>query len=176
MEELPLDRSGVRAGRVTLERRGCCVQVTASMDSPGDGLYRAFLLGERGELPLGVMEPANGALTLRRSFYLRELTALGTLSRGEARRSFSFSAERDWQRTDCPAQLLKDESLRRRAEALSAGWWRRERGVLLLALPLEEGRPFPLETLFCLARVERIEGVTAVVYRFDGEGRPSPPR
>ena len=49
------------------------------------------------------------------------------------------------------------------------GWWRREGSVLLLALPLEEGKPFPLEALFCLGRIQRVEGSRCVVYAFREE-------
>ena len=40
---------------------------------------------------------------------------------------------------------------------------------LLLALPLEEGRPFPLEALFCLGRIQRVEGRRCVIYAFREE-------
>ena len=45
----------------------------------------------------------------------------------------------------------------------------REEPLLLLALPAEEGRPFPLECLFCLGRLERVEGQRCVVYAFQEE-------
>ena len=41
--------------------------------------------------------------------------------------------------------------------------------LLLLALPLEPGAPFPLEALFCLGRVEQVEGTRCVVYAFREE-------
>ena len=45
----------------------------------------------------------------------------------------------------------------------------RSRLSLLLALPLEEGRPFPLEALFCLGRIQRVEGRRCVIYAFREE-------
>ena len=45
----------------------------------------------------------------------------------------------------------------------------REGELLLLALPLEPGAPFPLEALFCLGRVEQVEGTRCVVYAFREE-------
>ena len=50
-------------------------------------------------------------------------------------------------------------------------WWRKEGGLLYLALPLAEDRPFPLETLFCLARLETVAGCLCAVYAFR-EGEP----
>ena len=45
----------------------------------------------------------------------------------------------------------------------------------LLALPAEAGRPFPLECLFCLGRLERVEGEVCVVYAFQEEEPVLPP-
>lgn len=173
MERLPLYCQGERRGEVTLSLwgpNGARTEIIASMDDPGDGLYRAFLLGERGELPLGVLAPENGRLTVCRRFYHRDLEVLGKPVRGEARRSFPFENTGDgWRETRCPARLFQDEFLVERLRGVGRGWWRRDGGVLLLALPLENGKPFPLEALFCLGRVQRVEEVRCVVYAFQEE-------
>jgi len=153
MERLPLYCQGERRGEVALALwgpNGARTEIRASMDDPGDGLYRAFLLGEEGELALGVLAPEDGRLAVCRRVYNRDTAALGRLLRGEARRSFRFEETGlCWRETGCPAQL--------------------EGSVLLLALPLEEGRPFPLEALFCLGRIQRVEGTRCVVYAFREE-------
>ena len=137
---------------------------------PGDGLYRAFLTGEGGELALGVLAPEEGRLTVRRRLYHRDVAPLGKLLRGEARRSFRFQETGlCWRETACPAQLFRGRFLRERLQNRGRAWWRREGTVLLLALPLEEGKPFPLEALFCLGRIEEIEGRRCVVYAFREE-------
>lgn len=54
MERLPLNCQGERRGEVTLALwgpNGARTEIIAQMDDPGDGLYRAFLLGERGARP-----------------------------------------------------------------------------------------------------------------------------
>ena len=149
---------------------GARVEIRVSMPDPGDGLYRAFLLGEQGELPLGVLAPEGGRLCVCRRVYHRDLEALGKPVRGEARRSFLFeNAGGCWRETCCPAQLFQDRFLTERLRCIGRGWWRRDDGVLLLALPLERGKPFPLETLFCLGSVQCVEGVRCVVYAFREE-------
>lgn len=177
MERLPLtSQSGVR-GEVSVCPQGARTEVRCSLPDPGDGLYRAFLLGEGGELPLGVLAPENGALALCRRLYSRDVAALGGLLRGEARRSFRFQdvpqgAQPDrpcWRETRCPAQLFQSRFLQSRLRPIGRAWWRREGLLLRLALPLEEGRPFPLEALFCLGRVCFVEGVRCVVYAFREE-------
>lgn len=87
------------------------------MADPRDGLYRAFLVGERGELPLGVMEPDHGTLTVCRRIYARDIAALGTLRRGEARLSFRFG-ESAWQEVRDPGQLVSVPELRQRLEKI----------------------------------------------------------
>ena len=52
---------------------------------------------------------------------------------------------------------------------MERAWWRREDGLLLLALPVAEDAPFPLEAMFCMARVEQVEGLLCAVYSFREE-------
>ena len=171
MEEIRLFCGGQPRGTVTLEQGDSRREVRAAMADPRDGLYRAFLVGERGELPLGVMEPDHGALTVCRRIYARDIAALGTLRGGEARLSFRFG-ESAWQEVRDPGQLVSVPELRQRLEKIHRAFRRREGERLLLALPVEEGKPFPLETLFCLARVRPVEGQLCAVYAFDREGKP----
>lgn len=174
MEEIRLFCGGQPRGTVTLDRGDSRREVRAEMADPGDGLYRAFLVGERGELPLGVMEPQQGALAVCRRLYARDVAALGALRRGEARLSFRFG-EGAWQAVREPGRLLVDPALRRCLEGTPRALRRREGERQLLAFPVEEGRPFPLEPLFCLARIRRVEGQLCAVYAFDREGRPLSP-
>lgn len=172
MERIELYCGGRAAGEITLESVGSQIEVRGAMAAPGDGLYRAALLGERGELPLGVMEPGGGQLTLRRRLYRRDVATLGPLLRGEARRSFAFSEQRLWRRTARPGDLFQSRWLRERLADCGTALWRREGERLCVALPYAPARPFPLETLFCLARLERIDGKRWVVYSFDRAEKP----
>lgn len=169
MERVKLYCRGQCRGEITLRPEGGRTQVRAAMEDPGDGLYRAVLWGEDGQLPLGVLAPERGALELRRMLYSRDVAALGPLLRGEARCSFRFR-DSGWQESCRPAELVEDPFLRQRLGATGSAWWRREDGLLYLALPLAADRPFPLEALFCLARLEQVAGETCAVYAFrDGE-------
>ena len=177
MERLPLTGPNGERGELTVCPQGVRTELRACLDDPGDGLYRAFLLGEHGELALGVLAPEGGRLALCRKLYSRDVAALGPLLRGEVRRSFRFQdaprtvqAESScWRETCCPAQLFQSLFLQSRLRPIGRAWWRREGVLLTLALPLEDGRPFPLEALFCLGRVQCVEGVRCVVYTFREE-------
>lgn len=174
MERCKLYCRGRVLGEITLCPQGTRTRVEARMEDPGDGLYRAVLVGERGTLKLGVLEPKGGFLQLCRCPYSRDVESLGPLARGEANCSISFGTT-PWQSTDRPADLLRDPLLSRRLENCRRAWWRREGELLRLALPLEPGKPFPLEALFCLARIEGVEGVECAVYAFDAGGTPMLP-
>lgn len=174
MEQLTLFCRGLPCGEIILSRggaNGTKWDISAAMDDPGDGLYRAFLLGEAGELPLGVMAPDdNRKLSACRKCYYRDVEKLGKLLQGEARRSFRFqNAAPCWRETHCPAQLFRDNFFVQRLRNQGLAWWRREEDVLLLALPLENGKPFPLDALFCLGCVRCVEGRWCVVYAFKEE-------
>lgn len=172
MEQVKLYCRGVSCGSVTLREAEGRLEIRAEMADPGDGVYRAVLVGERGELSLGVMEPKDGALVLRRRPELCDVARVGAVRSVQAGCSFPFRKKSAWQATDCPAGLFADAFLRLGLAGQPCAWWRRERGRLVVALPLKTDAPFPLEALFCFARVERVEGVVCVVYAFDEREMP----
>lgn len=168
MERVKLYCREACCGEITLHPEGNRTEIRAAMDDPGDGLYRAALSGEQGRLLLGVLEPAGRELRLCRRLYSRDVAGLGPLRRGEAWCSFRFQ-ETVWRESSQPAQLFQGKFLQSRLRGVERAWWRREGELLLLALPLEEGKPFPLEALFCLGRLEQVEGRSCVVYTFRQE-------
>ncbi len=56
MERVKLYCRGEDLGEVLLRSEGVRTEIRAAMPDPGDGLYRALLIGRDGQLPLGVME------------------------------------------------------------------------------------------------------------------------
>ena len=174
MERVKLYCGGEQRGEVSLQPEGNRVRIRSAMTDPGDGLYRAALSGPGGQTLLGVMEPAGGELVVCRRLYARDVSALGTPLRGEAWCSFRFQ-DAGWRETDCPARLFRDRFLQNRLRSVGRAWWRREGDLLLLALPLEDGEPFPLEALFCLARIGQVEGRRCAIYAFKEEEPVLPP-
>ncbi|MBR3704070.1 MAG: hypothetical protein IKM11_01065 [Oscillospiraceae bacterium] len=172
MEQVAVYCRGVRCGDAVLRADGARAEICVRMRDPGDGLYRAVLEGERGELPLGVLEPQNGELLLRRRPARRELERMGTVRCVRAVCSFLFDEKQVWNETDDPSQLLRSADYRCRLTRCSRAWWRRGQGSLMLALPLREDTPFPLESLFCFARVEHVEDTLCAVYAFDEREMP----
>ncbi len=172
MQQIGLYCRGVCCGEVTLQERGERVEICAQMQDPGDGLYRAVLEGECGELSLGVMEPKAGALILRRRPARSEMSRLGAVRRVRVGCAFPFGKKRIWNKTMQPTELFRDDFFHQRLSGQPYAWWRQEQGILTMAFPWKSDIAFPLDALFCFARVERIEEELCVVFAFDTQERP----
>lgn len=163
---LPLLLSGVRTGEVRTAEDGCVRAVCARRE---DGLYRAYLEGEEGRALIGVLEPRDARMTAQRRFSREELAALGSLRCGRAVCSFLFGQD-GW--GDPPPRFFGDERLERARKAVEGARFRRTGERRELALPYAPDAPFPLEELFCLARIQSVCGRLCAVYCVDGDGRP----
>ena len=172
MERLKVYCRGACRGEASLSRQDGRAEILIRMDDPADGLYRAILLGTDGEMALGIMEPEGGALALRRKPPLKDLERLGDLREVQTVCAFSFRKKRLWQRSEHPCELVESAFLKERLTAVPFAWWRKEEDRLLLALPLEPDRPFPLESLFCLARIGSVEGARCAIYTLDSHEIP----
>ena len=161
-----------RAGTVRLTEEPGRVRAELRCRRDLSGLFRSFLLGAAGELPLGVLAPEGESLTLRRVLSAREVAALGPIRRGEMRLSFSFRREAEWRRLEEGERPLPRESPAAALEGTRGALWRERRGHGQLAVPFDSRRPFPLPALFCFARVDRIGGELYAVFTFDAGGSP----
>ncbi|MBQ0038785.1 MAG: hypothetical protein KBS74_08985 [Clostridiales bacterium] len=124
------------------------------------GLHRVYAQGERGRLLLGVLEGGH----LRRRFSETLTAPIGRVLCGRTEES-AAPAEGAW--TDAPDEThpqfppLPPETL-----------FCRRGGRYYLAIPYAEGEPFPLEELFCFARVCTVDGRLRAVFAFDRQGNP----
>ena len=166
---------GAELGSATVLERAGRVEIGVELSDPGDGLYRAVLVCERGDLSLGVLQPKDGKLVLLRRPEKQELVRLGEIRSVQVGCSFPFGKKTVWNKTVEPCVLVKDAALARRLELLGTAYWRRSGDVLSLAFPLKADEPFPLETMFCFASVEWVEGERCAVYRFDADENPKMP-
>ena len=174
MDKFPLLWENRPAGELSAERDGPCTWFTAQCQLPKPGLWCAWVVGEAGELRLGLLERSGDSLTLRRRFSQRMTQPLGRLLRGELRPA-GKTAERPpaWDPAPQPESLFSSPPWpRERLRGTDGALFRREGGRLLLALPYDPGRPFPLALLFCFARIQTIRGSAYAVYAFGSSGEP----
>lgn len=167
-------------GRLTVRREGTRVEVRSRISDDGQGLYKVWLLGPGGELPLGTLLPEGRELRLERRLDGPRLEAQGFWPPSGAlvRRTFTFGAQkkhpaqgpRGFARVR-PDQVLGDPVLR-----VSGGtgelWTKRAGEESLLLVPFYPGKPLPLAPAFCLMRVVEREGARWAALRLDERGWP----
>ena len=163
----------VRGGRLTVEREGTQVHITAECPDNGDGLYKASAHGACGDFSLGALTQEKGMLRLIRRLPLRVLEQAGCwpITGGEITLVYPFPVK-NWIVAERPEQLTDDPVLRGALAGQSLLLCRREDGSFTLAGKFDPCAPFPVPPLFCFARVERIEGVPYVLFTFDQNGIP----
>jgi hypothetical protein len=158
-------------GELAVTDDGGLVRLEAQREDDGRGLYKVWLQGEgSGRLLLGTLCPDGGRLRLCRRLTRQSLTASGCWPLAGARCVLAWSFGRGWIRSLCPP--VADGVVGPGLEGRQVLQHRQEGGGFRLAFPLDPRRPFPLPALFCIGRVERVEGEVCVVYDFDGQGRP----
>ena len=146
MDKFPLLWKERSVGELTAEREALYTCFSVRCALPGEGLWCAWAVGDRGELRLGVLEPQGDAAVLRRRFSHRMTAPAGRLLRGEVR----------------PASPPEE----------AAGDWAPAEAEALFAVPYDPRRPVPLTGLFCFARPCRVRGERYWVYAFDSRERP----
>lgn len=167
-------------GRMTVRRDGGRVEVRARIPDDGRGLYKVWLLGAGGELPLGTLLPEERELRLERRLDGLRLEAQGFWPPSGAlvRRTFTFGAQkkhpaqgpRGFARVH-PDQVLGDPVLR--ASGGTGELWSKRAGAEnLLLVPVHPGKPFPLVPAFCLMRVVERDGAHWAALRLDERGWP----
>ena len=166
-----------RGGFLTIAQEGGRVHLEAERPEDGRGLYKVWLNGVgEGTYLLGTLAPEGKSLRLRRTVSRGELERSGCWPVEGARAvlAFPFAREGQWYCEGRPGQFVRDPVVRRQI-----------RGPMLccragdgtrLAAPFRTDSPVALETLFCLARVELLEGRPHLVWHFDGKGDPVVPK
>ena len=172
--ERKLDMRG--GGTLTLRLDETRVQLDAVRPRDDRGLYKVWLLGQRGgRMLLGTMAPEGNVLRLRRTISQGELERAGCwpAAGAEAPMAFPFQGGERWYREAHPERLIRDPLLR--GQVKDPMLCRKDGEGFQLAAPFRTDGPVALEPLFCLARPQRLKGKIHLVWTFDREGRPKIP-
>ncbi len=172
MDKFPLLWDGKASGELTTEREALYTWFSASCQLPQKGLWCAWVVGERGELRLGILEPAGKQASIRRRFSDRMTMPLGKILRGELRRADVPAGTEAWEAAPEPGRLFRAGWLRQRLRGMTGALTRTENGRRYLALLYDKEKPFPLTTLFCFARIRCIQGRNYAVFAFDDRETP----
>ena len=164
-------------GQLYIQDEGGLVCFEATRPDDGRGLYKVWLSGEGGRVLLGTLVPEGGRLHLCRRMTKAALERAGCwpVTAGECVLAFAFEkGAGEWGQEKHPERLFQDESLRRMVAGRSM-LLRTEKEGFCLRAGFDPRHPFPLPALFCLARVERVQGQVCVLFSFDRKGNPIMP-
>lgn len=163
-------------GVLTARQEGTQVRLEAVRPKDDRGLYKVWLLGRKGgRMLLGTMVPEGNALRLGRTCAVSALERAGCwpLAGAEGALAFRFGQETGWRGETHPERHIQDPVLRQQLKG--PVMVRRAGQGVDLAVPFRTDYPVPMPALFCLARIEQVEGRPCLVWRFDQEGRPEVP-
>ena len=133
-----------------------------------EGLWCAWAVGETGNLRIGVLEPENGCLQIRRRFSKRLTDPLGPILRGELRPL--GEGREQWE--PLRPELLRSPYLRCRLGGLSDVLTCRP-GRAVSSPSHGMTRPlFLWKPCFAFARSRRLQGRAYWVFRFDDREWP----
>ena len=187
MGKLPIVYGGETIGEAetTRERLYTCVSVRVA---PRRGLWRAWAVGDAGEIRIGTLEPVNGQSAICRRFSRQALSQAGELWRVELRPDESkvpqeTGAERPeasadesaeaWRRSGQGQRLFRNVRFQRQLRNVREALTRTDGERRRVALVREDDAPFPLPELFCLASAARIGAKDYWVFSFDRQGWPA---
>ena len=193
MDRLPILCGGERVGEADAEqeRLYTCLRVRVASRR---GIWRAWAVGERGEIRIGTLEPVGGESVIARRFSRQSLSKVGTLSRVEIRpagveespansagqsdrtpanttASATSATPEAWTRAgDGP--LFRTRRFRRQSRHVRDALTSTDGDRRRVALLRDENAPFPLPELFCLASPARIGARDYWVFAFDRQEWP----
>lgn len=167
MDQVPILWNRATIGELTLEPEGLYIRFTARCRVP-EGLWHLWLIGDRGELRLGVLEPEGSYFVIRRRCSAQTAAPLGAVLRGEVRSA--TREETEWEQF--PESERPSHWLRRQLRGQKDLWRRKEGDRTYLAVPYDKENAFPLLPLFCFARVRPVRGTLCAVFAFDADGWP----
>ena len=167
MDKYPVFREEQAVGELTVAPEALYTAFSVSCRGR-EGLWCAWAVGERESLRIGVLEPENGCLQIRRRFSKQLTAPLGPILRGELR---PLGDERErWE--SLGPELPRSPYLRCRLGGLSGVLTCKTENGRLIAVPRDDAAPFPLEAMFCFAHARRVKGRACWVFRFDDREWP----
>lgn len=172
MDKFPLIWRERTLGELSVEREALYTWFTVWCRLPEPGLWCAWAVGEQGQLRLGVLEPQNGKLTIRRRFSRRMTEPLGKLVQGELRPA---AGETTWEPLGDPAAHFHSAYVQNQLRGVEGVRTRAEGNCRYVAIPYDGRRPFPLTAMFCFARVGTVDGRRCVVFALNEKEWPEVP-
>ena len=156
MDKFPIWLDGASVGELTVERERCYTRFAAQVRLSPDDLWCMWIVGERGELRLGVLVQGKTDIKIRKRFSDQLVLPIGGILRGEIRRVGSVRSE--WERISSVDEITNSEWLQKKLRG-QGGLLRKRCGKgQYIAIPYDKEKYFPAIELFCFARLLDVGG------------------
>ena len=157
-------------GQLILEKENLYTWFHVQCHLPEKGLWCAWVIGEQGELRLGILEPEGERFVIRRRYSERLTSPLGNILNGEIRPAFCH--EERWEAILEPYKQIHNPWLRQQLCEIRGVLVCMEAEMLLVAVPYDRRSSFPLVSLFCFADIRTIRKQNYAVFAFDKTNCP----
>ena len=158
MDKFPIVfAGGSTAGELEVEREKRRTCFTAQVCLPEDGLWCLWVIGDKEELRLGVLDPNAGDVLLRRRFSDQLVMPIGNVVRGEIRPVEERIHE--WEPVVSIEQVFMSAWLRKKLCRQNGMLRKRCGSVQYIAIPYDKENGFTAIELFCFAQLLDVGGI-----------------
>ncbi|WP_409968581.1 hypothetical protein RFF05_00925 [Bengtsoniella intestinalis] len=162
MDKVALLRDGKTVGEMTIAPEGLYTVFHACVFALEDAVQAVYLVGETGEIRLGVLEKKGLGGDIVRRLSNQSYRPIGKVKHGAVR----LAQDSPWQplgQGQCP--YLKGQKV-------GDGWWKPWGGGVKIAVPYSPSKPYPLMRFFCFAQMEQIEKTPYLVVALSEQEHP----
>ena len=170
MDKIPVLWNNTQIGQLILEREKLYTWFQVRCHLPQSGLWCAWVIGDAGELRLGILEPEGECFAIRRRYSDRLTAPIGTVLNGEIRPA--FCDEGKWEPVAEPYRQIREPWLRQQLQKTQGALMRVETETMFIAVPYDRKCSFPMVPLFCFAEIRTIRKRNYAVFAFDETHRP----
>lgn len=166
MDKFPVVLAGEGdVGELTVEREMRHTCFVAQVCLPQDGLWCLWVVGDKGTLRLGVLEPNTGDVLLRRRFSEQLVMPIGKVVRGEIRPVKERGYE--WEPVMSGEQVFMSAWLQKKLCGQGGMLRKRCGDIQYIAIPYDKCNAFTAVELFCFARLLDIRGALYLTLCFN---------
>lgn len=171
MDKYPVREDGRIVGEMTAQQQG--LYTALSVVCPHrPGLWCAWAAGRGEALRIGILEPLDGSLHIRRRFSPAQMGPVGPLTEGQLR-PVGQRLE-TWRPLGPPEQYFQSPLLRRCLGARAGVLTCLTEAGRCVAIPRDDAAPFPIEAMFCFAAHRYLGDGSYWVFTFDSREWPVP--
>lgn len=166
MDKVAVLEHGKTIGEMTLQPQGLYTVFHATVFVLDEAVQAVYLVGETGEMRLGVLEKKGQGGDVVRQLSNQSYSHIGKVKHGVVRLA-----------QDSPWQSLKGRSftspyLKALCPKIEGGLWKPWGQGMKIAVPYQRGKPYPLMALFCFAVGEEIDKTPYLVVTLTEKEQP----